>query len=218
LKLLLTQNLILHKHVPLVTSMKLVLDEEEIWILECIKEAHIDCGFHIRDVIKKAKSGYGISRSTVYEIVSYLEFHGLVKTNKSGSRELDQNVPYFIICPGCGKEISGNESVKENGRAICEDCYLEEHQKIKFADPMAVRSMKLFRKQRGLVGTEGLTQLQKEICDFILEEGGVTPEKISKLFGLSLQETMNQLAILRHCELVKGRKLGDEIYIVSFDS
>lgn len=198
--------------------MKLVLDEEEIWVLECIKEAHVDRGFHIRDIIKKAKSAYGISRSTVYEIVGYFEFHGLVKTNKSGCRELDQNVPYFIICPRCGKEIPGNESVKENGWAICEDCYLEEHQKIKFADPMAVRSMKLFRKQHGLVGTEGLTQLQKEIYDFILEEGGVTPEKISKLFGLTLQETMNQLAILRHCELVKGRKLGDEIYIVSFDS
>lgn len=198
--------------------MKLVLDEEEIWVLGCIKEAHIDRGFHIRDVIKKAKSGYGISRSTVYEIVGYLEFHGLIKTNKSGSRELDQNVPYFIICPICGKEIPGNESVKENGRAICEDCYLEEHQKIKFPDPMAVRSMKLFRKQHGLVGTEGLTELQKEICDFILEEGGVTPEKISKLFGLTTQETMNHLAILRHCDLMKCRKIGDEIYIVSFDS
>lgn len=42
--------------------------------------------------------------------------------------------------------------------------------------------MKLFRKQHGLVGTEGLTELQKEIFDFILEEGGVTPEKKSHNF------------------------------------
>jgi hypothetical protein len=83
---------------------------------------------------------------------------------------------------------------------------------------MAVRSMKLFRKHHELVGTEGLTELQNEIFDFILEEGGVTPEKVSELLGLTMQETMNQLAILRHCELVKGRKIGDEIYIVSFDS
>lgn len=198
--------------------MKLVLDEEEICVLECIREAHLDRGFHIRDVIKKAKSGYGISRSTVYEIVGYLEFHGLIKTNESGSRELDQNVSYFMICPICGKEIPGNESVKEKGRAICEDCYLDENQKIKFPDPMAVRSMRLFRKQHGLVGKGGLTELQKEIYDFILEEGGVTPGKISKLFGLTMQETMNQLAILGHCELVKGRKIGDEIYVVLIDS
>lgn len=198
--------------------MTLVLNEEEIWVLECIKEAHIDRGFHIRDVIKKAKAGYGLSRSTVYEIVGYLEFHGLIKTNKAGNRELDESIAYFVTCPGCGKEIPGSEYLKENGRAICEDCYLEGHQKIKFADPVAVRSKKLFRKQHGFVGTAGLTELQKEIYNFILEEGGATPEKISKLFELTLQETMNQLAILRHCELLKWRKMGEEMYMVPFDS
>lgn len=198
--------------------MKLVLDEEETWIIECIKEAHIDCGFHVRDVIKKAKARYGLSRSTVYEIVSYLEFYGLVKTNKSGNRELDQSISYFVTCPVCGKEIPGNEYILENGKAICEDCYLEEHQRIKFADPMAVRSKKLFRKNHGLEGTEGLTDIQKDLYKFIQIEGGVTPEKISKLFGLTPQEARNQLAILRHCELVKWRKIGDEICIVPFDS
>lgn len=198
--------------------MALVLDEEEIWIIECIKEAHIDCGFHIRDVIKKARSRYGLSRSTVYEVVSYLEFHGLVKVNKSGNRELDQNVEYFATCAGCGKETRENEYVIEDGRIICEDCYLEGHQKIKFADPMAVRSKKLFRKKHGLEGAEGLTELQKELYNFIQVEGGATPEKIVKLFGLTPQETSNQLAILRHCELIKWRKMGDEIYMVPFDS
>jgi Fe2+ or Zn2+ uptake regulation protein len=134
--------------------MKLVLDEEEILIIECIKESHLDCGFHIRDVIKKAKAGYGLSRSSVYEIVSYLEFHGLVKTNKSGNRELDKNVPYFIICQVCGKEIPGNEYVRETERTVCEDCCLDENQKIKFPAPLAVRSMNFFRKQHGLVGIE----------------------------------------------------------------
>jgi len=195
-----------------------VLDEEEVWILECIKDVQADRGFHIRDVIKKGKSEYGISRSTVYEIVSYLEFHGLVRTNSSGYREFDETKAYSVICPECGKEIPGDEYVSENGRGICEDCYLEAHHKIKFADPMAVRSKKLFRKQRGLEGTEGLTDLQKDLYDFILTEGGATPEKISKLFGFTLQETRNQLALLRHCELIKGRKMGDEIYMVPFDS
>jgi hypothetical protein len=198
--------------------MKLVLDEEEIQIIECIKEAHIDCGFHIRDVIKRAKATYGLSRSTVYEIVSYLEFHGMIKTNKFGNRELDQSISYFVTCPLCGKEIPENEYIKENGRAICEDCYLEEHQTIKFADPMAVRSKKLFRKRHGMEGTEGLTEIQKKLYEFIQMEGGATPEKISKLFGLTLQETRNQLAILRHCELVKWRKIGEEICMVPFDS
>ena len=198
--------------------MNIVLDEEEFRIIECIKTAHIGCGFHIRDVIKKAKTEYGISRSTVYEIISYLEFHGLVKTNKLGNREFDQNVPYFIICPVCGKEIPGAEYVAENGQSTCKDCYLERHQIVKFADPMAVRSKKLFRKQHGLKGKEGLTELQKELFDFIQIEGQVTPDKISGLFGLTHQETIDQLAILRHCELVKGRKIENEIYMVPFDA
>ncbi|HIH94707.1 TPA: hypothetical protein HA338_12020 [Methanosarcina acetivorans] len=183
--------------------MTLVLDEEELWILECRKEAHIDERFHIRDVIKKVKAEYGTSRSTVYEIVGYLEFHGHIKMNKAGNREIDESVAYFVTCLGCGKEIPGSEYVKENGKTVCEDCYLEGHQKIKFADPVAVRSKKLFRKQHGFEGTDGLTELQKEIYGFILEKGGATPEKISKLFKLTLQETRNQLAILRHCELLK---------------
>jgi hypothetical protein len=196
--------------------MKLVLDEEEIWIIECIKKAHLDCGFHIRDVIKKAKTEYGLSRSIVYEIVSYLEFHGLIKTNKSGNRELDKSVPYFVICSECRNEIPGEECVEENGRTICEDCFLSGHQIVKFADPLAVRSKKLFRKQHGLKGVEGLTDLQKEIFDFIQVEGQVTSDKISKLFRLTPQEALDQLAILRHCELVKWQKIGDEFYLVPF--
>ncbi|AAM06132.1 hypothetical protein [Methanosarcina acetivorans] len=149
--------------------------------------------------------------------MSYLEFHGLIKTNKSGNRELDQNIPYFVTCTGCGKEVSGNEYVKENRRAICEECYLEEHQKIKFPDPLAVHSKKLFRNKHGLKGSNGLTELQKEIYEFTQEEGQVTPEKISKFFGLMPKETSNQLAILRQCELVKYQKIVDEIYMVPFD-
>jgi hypothetical protein len=208
--------------------MRLLLDEEEIWIVECIKEAHIDCGFHIRDVIKKAKAEYGLCRSTVYEIVSYLEFHGLIKTNNLGNRELDQNTPYFVMCSGCGKEIPGNESVIENGQTICEECCLEGHQN-KLHDPMLLHSKKLFRKNRhGLKETKGssirlykfieLTELQQEIYEFIAVEGQSTPEKISKLFGLMPEETNYQLAALRQYELVKCRKIGDEIYVVLFDS
>lgn len=198
--------------------MKLVLDEEETWVIECIKEVHADYGFHIRDVIKKAKAERGLCRSTVYEIISYLEFHGIVKTNKTGNRELDQNVPYFVTCSRCMKEIPVNESVKENGQEMCEDCYMKEHQRKSFPDPMGVRSEKLFRKQHRFVGTEGLTEVQKEFYNFILVEGGVTSQKLSQLFGLTIQETMNQLAILRHCNLVKEQQLENEVYWIPFDS
>ena len=63
-----------------------------------------------------------------------------------------------------------------------------------------------------------MKELQKELYDFILADGGATPDEISKLFGLMPQETSNQLVLLRHWELGKWRKMGDEIYMVPFDS
>ncbi|HII93143.1 MAG TPA: hypothetical protein HA262_13590 [Methanosarcina sp.] len=202
--------------------MKLLLDEEEVWILGCIKEAHNDCGFHIRDVIKKAKTEYGLCRSTVYEIVSYLEFHGLIKTNSFGNRELDPSISYLILCSDCGREIPGNEFTKENGRIICDDCYLKEHQKIKLRDLGAVPFRKRSVMDRRLVPTISnkfveLTELQKEIYKFIAAEGRVTLDKISKLFGMTPQETSNQLVVLGHCELVMCQKIEDEIYLSLFD-
>ncbi len=197
--------------------MKLLLDEEEIGIIECIKEAHIDCGFHIRDVIKKAKAEYSLCRSTVYEIVSYLEFHGLIKMNNSGNRELDQNISYFVICSGCGKEIPGNECIIGNRQAVCEECYLKEHQS-KSLDPLLLHSNKIFRKNRhSLKVGNGLTVIQKEIYEFIQKEGRATQENISKLFGFIPEETSNQLSVLKQCKLVKCQKIEDDIYIVPFD-
>lgn len=115
----------------------------------------------------------------------YLEFHGLVNTNKSGNRELNKNISYFITCPACRKEISGVEYIKVNGRMICEECYLEEQQRIKFADPVAVRSKKLFRKMNGLEGTEGLTELQKAIYEFIVSSGGKNRRNCKKIRNIS---------------------------------
>ncbi len=37
-----------------------------------------------------------------------------------------------------------------------------------------------------------------------------------KKFNLTEPEMKTQLAVLRHCELVKGRKEGNKIYLVPF--
>lgn len=95
---------------------------------------------------------------------------------------------------------------KEDDTFLCEDCYIESRHKIQACDPWAVRSKKIFREEAGLVGTAGLTELQKSIYDFIVSNGGVKKEKIAEKFGISSREAENQFALLRHCELVKGRK------------
>jgi len=68
-----------------------------------------------------------------------------------------------------------------------------------------------------LEGTEGLTEQQKKIYEFVREKDKVTREEILANFNLKDTELQAYLATLRHCELVKGRKEGSRIYVVPFD-
>jgi predicted HTH transcriptional regulator len=81
---------------------------------------------------------------------------------------------------------------------------------------MAVRSAQRFRKASGLEEATGLTEQQRAIYEFIKSKGKVTGVELYTKFRLSPQELENQIAILRHCELVKGRKEGKEVYLTPF--
>ena len=66
----------------------------------------------------------------------------------------------------------------------------------------------------GLEGTDGLTNLQKEIYEYIQEKGKATKAELMEKFQLPSPELENQFAILRHCQLLKGKKEGDTVYLV----
>lgn len=119
-------------------------------------------------------------------------------------------------CDSCGCELENGDAIIEEGKTLCEDCYIESHHRIQTCDPWAVRSKKIFREGAGLEGTQGLTDLQKAIYEFIVSSSGVKKEEISKKFGISQIEAENQFALLRHCELVKGQKRADGVYLVPF--
>lgn len=121
-------------------------------------------------------------------------------------------------CDICGCELEKEDCIEEEGKVFCEDCFIESHHKIQVCNPWAVRSKKIFREEAGLEGTEGLTELQKAIYEFIVSSGGVKKEEVAKKFEISLLETENQFALLRHCELVKGQKRADGVYLVPFES
>lgn len=122
----------------------------------------------------------------------------------------------LVKCQVCGCELSGEDCIEDEGKVFCEDCYIEGHHKIQACNPWAVRSKKLFREEAGLEGTEGLTELQKAIYEFIVSCGGAKKEEIAKKFEISLLETENQFALLRHCELLKGQKRTEGVYLVPF--
>jgi hypothetical protein len=120
-------------------------------------------------------------------------------------------------CDRCEREFPAEDLIEEGGSRICENCYISAHSRIKVCDPWAVRSKKILREKAGLVGAEGLTDVQKEIYEFIVSKGGAKREEIAKEFALPPDELENQFAILRHCELVKGQKREDGVYIVAFE-
>jgi hypothetical protein len=120
-------------------------------------------------------------------------------------------------CDRCGRDFPAEDLIDEGGSRMCEDCYISAHSKIKACDPWAVRSKKILREQAGLVGAEGLTDVQKGIYEFIISTGGATMVQIAKEFPLPPDELENEFAILRHCELVKGQKREDGVYIVAFE-
>jgi ribosome-binding protein aMBF1 (putative translation factor) len=120
-------------------------------------------------------------------------------------------------CNRCGSEISQNESYDYFGEILCEDCYIDARYPAKACDPWAVYSATRTRESSGQQGTEGLTELQKSIYEIVKSKGKVTGEEIIANLGISQHDLESQFAILRHCELIKGRKDGSKVYIVPFD-
>ena len=119
-------------------------------------------------------------------------------------------------CQRCGCEVSVEDQYTVNGVTLCDDCYLEESSPVKACNPLAVYSAKRFQESGGPDGEAILTEQQKAIYDFIKSKGKVTPKELCSRFSLSQREVENQVAILRHLELTKGKKEGDKIYVVLF--
>lgn len=102
------------------------------------------------------------------------------------------------------------------GQILCEDCYIMIVNRVHACDPLAARAAQRFRKASGFEATKGLTEQQRAIYEFIKSRGKVTSVELFSRFLLSPQELENQIAILRHCEMVKGQKEGNTVYLTTF--
>jgi len=120
-------------------------------------------------------------------------------------------------CNRCGRDIQEGDSYTHLGELLCEDCYLDMRLEVKACDPWAVHSATRFRKSSGLMGREGLTDLQKAIYELVKRKGRATREEVKEGFGLTEPAMQNQLATLRHCELIKGHKEDGKVYLIPFD-
>jgi len=121
-----------------------------------------------------------------------------------------------VKCQICGCEIDEENSYVFKGAVLCEDCHMEETHPVVTCDPKAVHSAKILSQADKPTAKDGLDDLQKAIYKFVTDKGKVTLQEICSEFNLSPVRAQNQLAILRHLELTKGKKENDNTYIVPF--
>ena len=122
----------------------------------------------------------------------------------------------MVQCSRCGCEITQEESYSRAQKVLCEDCYIKAEQSVQACDPVAVRLATRIREKMGATGSDNLTDTQKAIYELVQSKGKMAPQEILDALGISLSVLETQLAILRHCELLKGRKENDTRYIVPF--
>ncbi len=120
-------------------------------------------------------------------------------------------------CARCQCDIPGEDVYYYQEQQVCEDCYMEVLQRPKTCDVTAVQMAKKHRKATGQTGTEGLLEIQQKIYNYVKSKGKVTRRQVMDDLNISELELDKQIAVLRHCELVKGRKEGTRVYLVPFD-
>jgi predicted HTH transcriptional regulator len=118
-------------------------------------------------------------------------------------------------CDICGCDLSDEEIYSLNEKTLCEDCHMEETHPVKVCNPLPVMAAKkIVSKDKD--AENSLSELQKTIYKHIMGNQKVTIKQLCTKFSLTEVNLNNQLAILRHLELIKGKKDGDTVYIVPF--
>jgi hypothetical protein len=114
-------------------------------------------------------------------------------------------------CEKCSDAINPEESFQHAGQTLCEDCYMDVMTAPKACDPWAVHTAK------ELVGKEfTLTPSQQKILDLITNNGPLTAEEICQQLAINEDDFQRNFATLRHMELARGFKDGEEVRFTLF--
>jgi hypothetical protein len=114
-------------------------------------------------------------------------------------------------CDTCGGKIDSGEQFHHGGKTFCEDCYLDIATIPKTCDPWAVHTA----KSTPIMG-DGLSSVQQKMLDLIKKNGPMTAEQISAELSIDGDEFQRNFATLRHMELAKGMKRGEQVYYALF--
>ena len=120
-------------------------------------------------------------------------------------------------CERCQQELQEEEYNQYGNETLCEDCYLVAVHRVIPCDPWAAHHAQSYRECSRVEGTDGLSEVQKALYDFIRDKGRVSMDELPKTFDLLPNELQTNFAVLRHCGLVRAYKDNDTIYLTTFD-
>jgi len=105
-------------------------------------------------------------------------------------------------CDKCGQDISDETKNEFNGRALCEDCYMDTLSPPRACDPWAVYSAKSFGDSNA--GSVSLNEVQSGILSLLKENGDTSPDEIAARLQLKTGDVEREIATLRHMEKIRG--------------
>lgn len=117
-------------------------------------------------------------------------------------------------CSRCHKEITEAQSYVSQGKVYCEDCMMDIGLPGKECDPWATYVDNRTRAQAGMKGTDGLTEMEKKVYDFVKQNGKATRADVMRGLKLSETELRLQLIPILHTELLKEKSDRGNQYLV----
>jgi len=134
-------------------------------------------------------------------------------THDESPRTNDYRRNAMAECRECGVAVEQGEEFEHLGRTLCEDCYLDAVNPPKACDPWAVHTAK-----SSMGESQQLTPLQDKILSLLKESGPLTAVELMNRLEISDSEFRNGFATLRHMELARGFRDGDEVYYTLFSA
>ena len=117
-------------------------------------------------------------------------------------------------CSRCGREISQEQSYVNQGRVFCKDCLMDIGLSIKECDPLAAYVDNRTRERSGLEGTEGLTDIEKKVYEFVKSKGRAIRAEVMEALKLSEIDLKSQLVPLMHTDLIKEHSESGTMYLI----
>ena len=121
-------------------------------------------------------------------------------------------------CSRCHKEISESQAYVNKGKVYCEDCLMDIGLSGRECDPWATYVDHRTREQAGVKGTEGLTEMERKVYDFVKGKGKATRGEAMKALKMTDTELKLQLIPLLHADMVKEKSERGQQFLVGIDA